>query len=160
MDEYRLEAPSRRYETTLDRAGFALATGGALGGVLVLLLVLAGGEADIASLLTAWALGALFVTLGIAAVAAPLWLWLHVIGRREPWHAAALGAVLALVVFIAGQTHGFGLLDAPPSDGRAVLFRWLSAIATSALVALAAAGIALTMWRVAYRPADPGGPGT
>ena len=156
MDEYRLRAPLRRYETTLDRAGFALATGGALGGVLVVALVLAGGQADAASLLTAWALGALFVTLGIAAVAGPLWLGFHVMGWRKPWHAAALGAALAMVVFVAAQTHGFGLFDAPPSDGRAALFRWLSATATSALIALAAAGIALAMWRVAYRPADEG----
>lgn len=154
MDEVRLRTPLRRYETTLDRAGFALAAGGALGGVLVVALVLAGGQSDAASLLTAWALGALFVTLGIAAVAAPLWLGFHVMGWRRPWHAAALGAALALIVFVAGQTHGFGLLDAPPSDARAILFRWLSAFATSALVALAAAGIALAMWRVAYRLAE------
>ncbi|HEY0624544.1 hypothetical protein [Sphingomonas sp.] len=154
MDEDRLRAPPRRYETTLDRAGFALAIGGALGGVLVLLLVLAGGQADAAALLAAWALGALFVTLGIAAVAAPLWLGFHVMGWRTPWHAAALGALLALVVFVAGQTHGFGLLDVPSADGRTTLFRWLSATATSALIALAAAGIALAMWRVAYRPMD------
>lgn len=149
-----MRAPVRRYETTLDRAGFALATGGALGGVLVLLLVLAGGQADAAALLAAWALGALFVTLAIAAVAAPLWLGLHLMGWRKPWHAAALGAVLAMIAFIAAQTHGFGLLDAPPSDARTAMFRWLSATATSALIALAAAGIALAMWRVAYRPAD------
>lgn len=154
MDEYRLRVPLRRYETTLDRAGFALATGGALGGLLVVALVLAGGQADMASLLTAWALGALFVTLGIAAVAAPLWLGFHIMGWRRPWQAAALGAVLALIVFVAGQTHGFGLLDTPPGDARTTLFRWLSALATSALVALAAAGIALAMWRVAYRPAE------
>lgn len=154
MDEDRMRAPLRRYETTLDRAGFALATGGALGGVLVLLLVLAGGQVDIPSLLAAWALGALFVTLGIAAVAAPLWLGLHLMGWRKPWHAAALGAALAMVVFVASQTHGFGLFDSLQSDARATLFRWLSATATSALIALAAAGIALAMWRVAYRPAD------
>lgn len=154
MDEDRLRAPLRRYETTLDRAGFALATGGALGGVLVLLLVFAGGQANATALLAAWALGALFVTLGIAAVAAPLWLGFHVMGWRKPWHAAALGAGLAMIVFVAAQTHGFGLFDAAPSDGRAALFRWLSATATSALIALAAAGIALAMWRVAYRPAD------
>lgn len=152
MDEDRLRVPSRRYETTLDRAGFALATGGALGGTLVLLLVLAGGQADIAALLTAWALGALFVTLGIAAVAAPLWLGFHIMGWRKPWHAAALGAALALVVFVAAQTHGFGLFGGPPDDARTALFRWLSAVLTSALIALAAAGIALAMWRVAYRP--------
>jgi hypothetical protein len=156
VDEDRLRAPLRRYETTLDRVGFALATGGALGGVLVLLLVLAGGQADATTLLAAWALGALFVSLGIAAVAAPLWLGFHVMGWRKPWHAAALGAVLAMIMFVAAQTHGFGLFDAPPSDGRAALFRWLSATATSALIALAAAGIALAMWRVAYRPADEG----
>ena len=46
--------------------------------------------------------------------------------------------------------------DRPTSSitahARTALFRWLSAILTSALIALAAAGIALAMWRVAYRP--------
>ncbi|MCW4463750.1 hypothetical protein OK349_18755 [Sphingomonas sp. BT-65] len=153
MDDTAMRAPPRHYETTLDRAGFAFATGGGLGGVLVLLLVLAGGQSDPASLLAAWALGALFVTLGIATVAAPLWFVLHLLGRRQAWHAAALGAGLAMIVFVAGQTYGFGLLDAPPSDARTALFRWLSAAATSALIALVAAGIAVAMWRVAYRPA-------
>lgn len=148
-----MRARPRRYETTLDRAGFAFATGGGLGGVLVFLLVLAGGQSDPASLFAAWALGALFVTLGIATVAAPLWFVLHLLNYRQAWHAAALGAVLAMIVFVAGQTYGFGLLDAPPSDPRTMLYRWMSAAATSALIALVAAGIAVAMWRVAYRPA-------
>jgi uncharacterized BrkB/YihY/UPF0761 family membrane protein len=129
VDEYVMRAPQRRYETTLDRAGFALATGGALGGMLVLLLVLAGGQNDPASLFAAWALGALFVSLGIAAVAAPLWFVFHLLGWRRVWHAALLGAGLAMIVFVAGQTYGFGLFDAPPSDARTALFRWLSAAA-------------------------------
>lgn len=154
MDRQATRAPARSYETTLDRAGLALATGGVLGGLVVLLLVLAGGQRDPATLLAAWGLGALFVTLGIAAVAAPLWFALHLAGLRRARHAAALGALLAMILFVAGQTYGFGLFDAPPSDGRTALFRWLSAIATSALVAIAAAGIGAAMWRVAYRPAD------
>lgn len=154
MNDTGIRAPLQRYEMTLDRAGFAFATGGGLGGILVLLLVLAGGQSDPASLFAAWALGALFVTLGIATVAAPLWFVLHLLGCRQPWHAAVLGAALAMIVFVAGQTYGFGLLDMPPSDTRTLLYRWLSATATSALIALIAAGIALAMWRVAYRPVE------
>ncbi len=149
MDD-RPRAPLR-YETTLDRAGLALAAGGALGGLAVCALALAGGMRDAASLLTMAALGALFTTLAIAAVGAPLWLALHVAGYRRAWHAGALGAGLAMILFVAGQTHGFGGFG--PSATDAALFRWLSALATSALLAAVAAGIALTMWRVAYRPA-------
>lgn len=153
MNDIEMRAPSRRYETTLDRAGLALAAGGLLGGFVVLSLFLAGGEREALPLLGAWLLGTLFTALGITAVGAPLWLALHLAGWRRVWHAAALGAGLALILFVAGQTHGLGLVDAPPSDGRTLLFRWASATATSALLALVAAGIAAAMWRVAYRPA-------
>lgn len=154
MDEYVMRAPLRRYETTLDRAGLALAAGGLLGGGVVLLLVIAGGQRDPLSLLLAWLLGSLFTAIGITAVGAPLWAVLHLAGYRRAWHAALLGSVLAMIVFVAGQTYGFGLFDAPPSDARTALFRWMSAAATSALLALVAAGIAAAMWRIAYRPAS------
>lgn len=153
MDDTGMRAPPRHYETTLDRAGLALAAGGLLGGIVVLLLVISGGQRDPLSLLAAWLLGSLFTALGITAVGAPLWFACHLAGWRRIWHAALLGAGLALVLFVAGQTYGFGLLDAPPSDARTALFRWLSATATSALIALVAAGIAAAMWRIAYRPA-------
>ncbi len=152
VTEHAMRAASRSYETTLDRAGLALAAGGLLGGVVVLLLVVAAGQRDALSLAAAWVLGTVFTTLGITAVGGPLWLVLHVAGFRRGCHAALLGAVLAMVIFLAGQTYGLGLFDAPPSDGRTLLFRWISAAATSGLIALVAAGIAVAMWRVAYRP--------
>ncbi len=144
---------SRTYETTLDRAGLALATGGILGGLTVLALVVAAGQRDPLSLAAAWILGTVFTTLGITAVAGPLWLILHLAGYRRAWHAAALGALVTMIIFVAGQTYGFGLFNAPVTDGRTLLFRWLSALATSALVAIVSALIATAMWRVAYRPA-------
>lgn len=143
---------TRSYETTLDRAGLALAAGGTLGGLAVLLLVLAGGERAAAPLVAALLLGGMITTFAIATLGGPLWLALHIAGYRRAWHAASLGALLAMLVFVAGQTHGFSLFDTA-GEGRALTFRWLSALATSALVATAAAGIALAMWRVAYRPA-------
>ncbi|QDX28142.1 hypothetical protein FPZ54_06420 [Sphingomonas suaedae] len=146
-----MRASAPHYDTTLDRAGLALALGGALGGVVVLLLVVAAGQREPLSLFASWVLGTVFTTLGITAVGAPLWLILHLAGYRRAWHAAALGALVALVVFVAGQTYGFGLIDAPISDTRTWLFRWASALATSGLLAGVSAGIAYAMWRVAYR---------
>ncbi|WP_239019739.1 hypothetical protein [Sphingomonas suaedae] len=151
MTDHAMRASAPHYDTTLDRAGLALALGGALGGVVVLLLVVAAGQREPLSLFASWVLGTVFTTLGITAVGAPLWLILHLAGYRRAWHAAALGALVALVVFVAGQTYGFGLIDAPISDTRTWLFRWASALATSGLLAGVSAGIAYAMWRVAYR---------
>jgi len=39
----------------------------------------------------------------------------------------------------------------PEMDGRTWLFRWLSAMASSVLLAGLAAVIAVIMWRIAYR---------
>lgn len=149
-----LRGSSRSYETSLDRVGLALATGGVLGGVVVLLLVVAAGQRDPVSLLASWVLGTVFTTLGITAVAAPIWFALHLAGYRRAWHAAVIGALIAMILFVAGQTYGFGLLEAPPSDGRTLLYRWFSALATSGLLAIVSAGIAVAMWRVAYRPTE------
>lgn len=141
----------RRHEATLERAGAALAAGSALSGLGVTLLVLLGGQSGLAGLAVAFLLGALFSALGILAVAGPLWLVLHAAGCRRAWHAAATGAGCALVIFVGAQTYGFGMLAMPAMDGRTLLFRWLSAMATGLIVALAAAAIALVMWRIAYR---------
>ena len=35
MNDHAMRAPAPHYDTTLDRAGFALALGGALGGIVV-----------------------------------------------------------------------------------------------------------------------------
>lgn len=149
--KHRVTRTVPKYDTTLDRAGLALATGGLLGGFVVLVLVIAAGQRDMLALLAAGLLGTLFTTLGITAVAGPVWLVLHLAGYRRAWHAGVLGAVVALVMFVAGQTYGFGLFEGPPSDDRTMYFRWFSALATSAVIALVASGIAVAMWRVAYR---------
>jgi hypothetical protein len=141
----------RFYETSLDRAGLAIGVGGALVGVVTVALVLMAGQRDPVALAGAWLLGSIFGVIGVTAVAGPLWLALHLAGHRGPVHAAILGLLLALVVFVAGQTYGFGLFDMPPTDSRTLLVRWLSALATSALIALVAAGIGVAMWRIAYR---------
>ena len=151
MNDHAMRAPAPHYDTTLDRAGFALALGGALGGIVVLLLVLAAGQREVTPLLASWLLGTVFTALGIAAVGGPLWLMLHLAGYRRAWHAGALGAAISLVLLVGAQTYGFGFLAAPPSDMRTWLFRWISALGTGGLLAIVAAGIALAMWRVAYR---------
>lgn len=147
----RVRGVTHRHETTLDRVGMALATGGALGGLVVLLLTVAGGQRDLLALVATWLLGAVAATLGCAALGGPLWLALHRAGYRRAWHAGALGAGIAMFLFVAGQTHGFGLLAPSSADAGTLLFRWISALATSVLIALVAGSIALTMWRVAYR---------
>ena len=141
----------RRYETTLDRAGLALGTGSALAGVIVLILLLLGGQREPLNLLGGWLLGGIFSGLAITAVGGPVWLVMHVAGWRRAWHAALVGALIAMVIFVGAQTYGFGMFDMPEMDGRTLLFRWLSAVASSVLLAALAAGIAAIMWRIAYR---------
>ncbi len=141
----------RRYEASIDRAGLALAAGSAIGGIVILLLVLQGGQRDPLALAAAWVLGTVIMGLGITAVGGPLWLGMHVAGLRRMRHAALVGAVAAMTIFLGAQTYGFGLLEMPPMDNRTWLYRWLSAAATSAVLALVAALIGALMWRIAYR---------
>lgn len=141
----------QRYDTTIDRAGLALGAGSALAGVIVLMLVLLGGQRDPLNLLTGWLIGSVFSGIAITAVGGPIWLVLHVAGMRRAWHAALVGATTAMLIFVGAQTYGFGMFDMPEMDGRTWLFRWLSALASSLLLAGIAAAIAALMWRIAYR---------
>jgi hypothetical protein len=141
----------RRYDTTIDRAGLALGAGSALAGLVVLGLLLLGGQRDPLDLLRGWLIGSLFSAIAITAVGGPIWLVLHVAGLRRAWHAGLVGALIAMMLFTGAQTYGFGLLEMPSIDSRTWLFRWLSALATSAILAAFAAAIGAAMWRIAYR---------
>ena len=145
-----MHAP-RVYEATLDRVGLALGAGSVLGGFIVLALTLLGGQREPLPLTMAWVLGTVFVGIGITAVAGPLWLVMHIAGLRRLRHAAWVGAFAALAVFVGAQTWGFGLFEMPVMDNRTLLYRWASALLTSGVLALLAAGIGAIMWRIAYR---------
>ncbi|MDT8759095.1 hypothetical protein MZO42_10330 [Sphingomonas psychrotolerans] len=140
-----------RYETTIDRSGLALGAGSALAGSIVLCLLLLGGPRDPLSLLGGWLIGSLFSAIAITAVGGPIWLALHIAGLRRAWHAAMVGAITAMLLFSGAQTYGFGMFGMPAIDGRTWLYRWVSALATSAILASFAAAIGAAMWRIAYR---------
>jgi hypothetical protein len=141
----------RRYETTIDRAGLALGAGSALAGGVGIVLLLLGGQRDPLDLLKGWLIVAIFAGVAITAVGGPIWLALHIAGLRRVWHAALVGAMTAMLIFVGAQTYGFGIFDMPTMDGRTWLYRWLSALATSANLAAIAAAVATAMWRIAYR---------
>lgn len=148
-----MRAP-RRYDMTIDRAGLALGVGSALAGGIVLALLALGGQRDPLTLAGGWAIGSVFAGIAITAVGGPLWLVMHVAGLRRARHAALVGAAVAMAIFVGAQTYGFGLFDMPPMDNRAWLYRWLSALASSAILAFFAALIGVVMWRIAYRRQD------
>lgn len=137
------------YVTSIDRAGLALGVGGVLAGFVAVLLLLAGGQRDGAALAAGWVLGVVFAMAGIVAVAGPIWLGLHLAGRRGPAAAALTGGLVALLLFTAGQSWGLDPFE--PSTTPVDSSRVLAAAATSLGVALAAAAIGWTMQRVAYR---------
>ncbi|MBS0478128.1 MAG: hypothetical protein JSR79_02375, partial [Proteobacteria bacterium] len=96
-------------------------------------------------------IGSLMTALSITALAAIPWALLHGSGRRGPIAASALGAAIGFVLFLGGQTYGYGLFAMPAMDARTLLYRWASGLLTSLIMAAMAAGIAVAMWRVAYR---------
>ncbi len=131
------------YVTSLDRAGLALTAGGALGGLMIVALVAAGGQIAAWALVGGWLLGGLFSMIAIVAVGGPVWLALHAANRRGPVTAALTGAALGLVMFVVAQAWSGGNDEWGP--------RVLGALTTAALVAVAAAAIGWTMQRIAYR---------
>lgn len=139
------------YETSLDRVGLAIGAGGLIGGALAVLLALVAGGASPLGIATALLVGSMMTALGVTALAIVPWTFLHVNNRRGPVTAASLGAVIGFVLFLGGQTYGYGLFAMPAMDSRTLFFRWASGVATSVVMAALAAGIAVVMWRVAYR---------
>lgn len=140
------------YRTSIDRAGYALAAGGALCGGLATLLTIAGGQTGVSGVVAVALVSTPLAMMAITAIAAPIWTVMHMMGRRRAHHAMLVGALTGFLIFTACQTYGFGLADPPPSDALTMMMRWISAMATSAVLALVAALIGLAMWRVAYRP--------
>lgn len=138
----------RRYQTTLDRAGLALAAGGALYGALSMLLVLRSGGGGIDALLVL-AVASVLAMVAITATFGPLWLVLHASGRRGPAHAAALGAVVALALW-AAAAHDVLASYAYAERGSAAV-GWVRAIGVALIFAAIGAAAALVMWRIAYR---------
>ena len=145
------QAQSRRYETSIDRVGLAIGAGGVMGGAIGVLLMVFAGTHNVGALVGGLLIGSLMTALSITALAAIPWALLHAAGRRGPFAAAMLGAVIGFVLFLGGQTYGYGLFAMPAMDARTLLFRWASGFLTSLIMAAMAAGIAVVMWRVAYR---------
>lgn len=141
----------RGYDTSIDRAGLALGAGGLMGGTIASILVVVGGQSSPLGIAVGFIIGAVITAMTVVAVAGPLWLVAHAIGRRGPSAAGLVGAISGFALFLGGQTYGFGLFAMPPTDARTLMFRWISAVATSVILAGVAAAIGLVMWRVAYR---------
>ncbi len=139
----------RRYETSIDRLGLAIGAGGLIGGAIAAVMM-AIAHAPIGSLAVALLVGTVMTALAITALAALPWAMLHAMGRCGPISAALLGAAIGFVLFLGGQTWGYGFLM-PPMDVTTLVFRWASGIATSLVMAAMAGGIAVVMWLVAYR---------
>ena len=150
----RMMAQRRRYETSLDRVGLAIGAGGLMGGAIAVLLMLFGGTFAIGTLAITLVIGSVLTALAITALAAFPWILLHAAGRRGPVSAALLGAAIGFVVFLGGQTWIYGLIEMPAMDARTLLFRWASGVATALVMGMMSAGIAVVMWRVAYRRTD------
>ena len=141
----------RGYETSLDRAGLALGAGGLLGGAFASLLVALGGTPTPLTIAVGFVIGAVITAMAVVAVAGPLWIVAHALGRRGPVAAILVGAIAGFALFLGGQTYGFGLYTMPATDTQTLIFRWISAVATSLILSGISALIGFTMWRVAYR---------
>lgn len=134
--------------------GKAIAIGSVLGGLLILGLLLAGGQRAPLGLLAGGVLGTLFVAIALAAVGGPIWLVLHAAGLRRGFHAALVTGLLGLGLHAGAQSHGAGLFTIAPLDTRSWLLGLALRAGHSLAVALIASGIGLVMWRIAYRRAD------
>src|SRR3569623_1003730 len=101
-------APSSRYETSIDRVGLAIGAGGLMGGAITAVLMVFSGPVGVGALAAGLLIGSL-----MTALAAIPWAVLHAAGRRGPFAAAILGAVIGFVLFLGGQTYGYGIFAAP-----------------------------------------------
>ncbi len=130
------------YRTSVDRVGLALACGAALAGLTACLLVAIGGESSARAALVALLFGGIFAALAITAIAGPIWLVLHLSGRRGPAAAAISGAGTGFLLMLAADL------------GSGSAASWRHILGAALLAASLAGGVALAMWRVAYRLPD------
>lgn len=148
----RQNGAARGYETSIGRLGKALGIGSLLGGLLVLMLLIAAGQRTAGALLAGLMIGTLFVAIALTAVGGPIWLILHALGLRHGRYAALVTGLLGLGLYAGAQGYGASLFTIAPIDTRGWLLGLALRAGQAAAVAAIAAGIGLAMWRVAYRP--------
>ena len=129
---------------SIDRAGHALAAGGAAVAVVATGALFIGGLRGASALATTAFVAAFIGTIAIVAVGGPIWLALHALGHRGPRAAATAGAAAALLLAV------FGMALLPSGDGP-LIARLLAGLGWILGLAGAGAAIALLMWRIAYR---------
>ncbi len=83
------------YVTAIDRIGWALAVGGAAGGLFAGALA---GRSGPVAIMGAAALGMLVTWGALVLIAAPIWTWFHHRSRRGPVTAAVLGGGLGMAL--------------------------------------------------------------
>lgn len=142
-----------RRSASIDRAGHAVIGGGAVAGVIAVVLLALGGQRDPLWLAIGWIAASGIAALAIVAVGGPLWLLLRRLGWHGPVGAAAAGFTATLLLCLSAQTRGFGILSSATADPAALTYRWASAAATSLILGLAGGGIAALMWWIAHRRA-------
>lgn len=143
----------RHFETSGPQIGKALATGSGLGGLLILMVLIAAGQRAPLALLAAWVVGTPFAAMALAAVGGPIWLLLHAADLRRGRYAALVTGALGLGLFVGAQGGG-GMLSLAPIDTRGWLLGLVFKLGQAAAVTLLAAGIGLAMWRIAYRTSE------
>lgn len=132
------------YVVTVDRAGHAVAAGGLAIAVVTTGLMFVSGLRAMGGLANTAFAAAFLGIVAIVAVGGPVWLALHASGRRGPGNAAGAGFSTAALLGV------FGTALMPPGDAGAIV-RLLATIGNVLGIAALGAGVALMMWRIAYR---------
>ncbi|HWT96291.1 MAG TPA: hypothetical protein VN229_01710 [Terriglobales bacterium] len=167
----------REYETTTARAALALAVGAVVGTAMTfagMVLIAAIGEwftqepipwgqfFNRFSLIVIILIFGIYA-IGLIAIAAPIWAFLHQRGRRQTRHALALGALAAFCVRFAmdaipavmfAPIGGYSAADSGGDtiiDGATTLHGWIEIFQAAVFAAAIGAIVGLVIWCVAYR---------